>query len=101
MRNTTSQARPQAVLTATPRAPLDGTKAGPQLRNHLYRGVVGTFPGISNTTRTALASQGTGGPNITQSTQPVSHQSELSSLAIMKQMNQIMVKLQTYCSPKY
>ncbi|MBW0561880.1 hypothetical protein O181_101595 [Austropuccinia psidii MF-1] len=64
------QARAQAVLTPTPRVPLDGTPAVPQLRGHLDRGlvmggaapsrkegrgprrsssfsgVVGTFPGI-------------------------------------------------------
>ncbi|MBW0503889.1 hypothetical protein O181_043604 [Austropuccinia psidii MF-1] len=37
-RQTRSQARPQAVLTPTPRAPLDGTPAVPQLRAQLDRG---------------------------------------------------------------
>ncbi|MBW0472832.1 hypothetical protein O181_012547 [Austropuccinia psidii MF-1] len=37
-RQTRSQARTQAVLTPTPRAPLDGTPAVPQLRAHLDRG---------------------------------------------------------------
>ena len=72
-RQTTSQARAQAVLTPTPRAPLDGTPTVPQLRAHLdggpkvegaapsrkggrgprrlssFSGVVGCFPGISTT----------------------------------------------------
>ncbi|MBW0469046.1 hypothetical protein O181_008761 [Austropuccinia psidii MF-1] len=37
-RQTISQARAQAVLTPTPRAPLDGTPAVPQLRAHLDKG---------------------------------------------------------------
>ncbi|MBW0528195.1 hypothetical protein O181_067910 [Austropuccinia psidii MF-1] len=72
-RHTRSQARTQAVLTLTPRAPLDGTPAVPQLRDQLERGlimegsapsreegrgprrsssfseVVGGFPGLSRT----------------------------------------------------
>ncbi|MBW0495298.1 hypothetical protein O181_035013 [Austropuccinia psidii MF-1] len=36
-RQTRSQARAQAVLTPTPRAPLDGTPAVPQLRAQLGR----------------------------------------------------------------
>ncbi|MBW0530771.1 hypothetical protein O181_070486 [Austropuccinia psidii MF-1] len=72
-RKTRSQARTQAVLTPTPRAPLDGTPAVPQLRAKLDRGpilegaapsrkegrgprrsssfsvVVGGFPGTSRT----------------------------------------------------
>ncbi|MBW0486061.1 hypothetical protein O181_025776 [Austropuccinia psidii MF-1] len=72
-RQTTSQARTQAVLTPTPSAPLDGTQAVPQLRAQLDRGptleaaapsrkegrgprrsssfsgVVGVFPGTSRT----------------------------------------------------
>ncbi|MBW0544049.1 hypothetical protein O181_083764, partial [Austropuccinia psidii MF-1] len=39
-RNTSSQARTQAVLTPTPRAPLDGTPAVPQLRAQLDRGPI-------------------------------------------------------------
>ncbi|MBW0534564.1 hypothetical protein O181_074279 [Austropuccinia psidii MF-1] len=70
-RQTKSQARTQAVLTPTPRAPLDGSPAVPQLRAQLDRrpimegaatsrkegrgprrsssfsGVVGRFPGLS------------------------------------------------------
>ncbi|MBW0528238.1 hypothetical protein O181_067953 [Austropuccinia psidii MF-1] len=72
-RQTISQARTQAVLTQTPRAPLDGNPAVSQLRAHLDRGpnvegaapprkerrvpirsssfsgVVGGFPGASKT----------------------------------------------------
>ncbi|MBW0573635.1 hypothetical protein O181_113350 [Austropuccinia psidii MF-1] len=72
-RQTRSQARPQAVLTPTPRYPLDGTPAVPQLRANLDRepifegaapsrkegrgprrsssfsGVVGGFPGTLRT----------------------------------------------------
>ncbi|MBW0579944.1 hypothetical protein O181_119659 [Austropuccinia psidii MF-1] len=40
------------------------------------------------------ASQGTGGPTLAQSNQPISHQSEPSLLAIMQQMTQIMANLQ-------
>ncbi|MBW0572834.1 hypothetical protein O181_112549 [Austropuccinia psidii MF-1] len=40
------------------------------------------------------ASQHTGGPTLSQSNQPVSHQSEPSVLAIMQQMTQIMANLQ-------
>ncbi|MBW0492186.1 hypothetical protein O181_031901 [Austropuccinia psidii MF-1] len=73
-RETRAQARAQDVLTPTPRAPLDGTPAVPQLRAHLNRGpnmkgaaqsrkegrgprrlssfsgVFGTLPGILSTT---------------------------------------------------
>ncbi|MBW0472027.1 hypothetical protein O181_011742 [Austropuccinia psidii MF-1] len=37
-KQTRSQARAQAVLTPTPRVPLDGTSAVPQMRAHSYRG---------------------------------------------------------------
>ncbi|MBW0538473.1 hypothetical protein O181_078188 [Austropuccinia psidii MF-1] len=37
-RKTRFQARTQAILTPTPRAPLDGTTAAPQLRAQLDRG---------------------------------------------------------------
>ncbi|MBW0576025.1 hypothetical protein O181_115740 [Austropuccinia psidii MF-1] len=40
------------------------------------------------------ASEGTRGPNIAQSDQPVSHQTEPSLLSIMQQMTQIMANLQ-------
>ncbi|MBW0582807.1 hypothetical protein O181_122522, partial [Austropuccinia psidii MF-1] len=38
--------------------------------------------------------QGTGGPNISQSNQPVSHQSEPYLLAIIQQMTKIMANIQ-------
>ncbi|MBW0472337.1 hypothetical protein O181_012052 [Austropuccinia psidii MF-1] len=74
VRQTRSQARNKAVLTPTPRAPLEGTPEAHQLRAHLDRGpklevaapsrkegrgprrsssfsgVVGSFPGLSRTT---------------------------------------------------
>ncbi|MBW0565025.1 hypothetical protein O181_104740 [Austropuccinia psidii MF-1] len=148
-RQTRSQARTQAVLTPTPRAPLDGTPAVSQLRAKLDRGpilegaapsrkegrgprrsssssgVVGGFPGTSRTIfrgpgedgeeeeensveeeefdgtegvqAPVGASQGTEGPTLAQSNQPVSHESEPSLLAIMQQMTQIMANLQA-CS---
>ncbi|MBW0494240.1 hypothetical protein O181_033955 [Austropuccinia psidii MF-1] len=73
-RHTRSQARTHTVLTPTPRAPLDGTPAVPQLRAQLdkgptmegaapsskegrgprrsssFSGVVGGIPGLSRTT---------------------------------------------------
>ncbi|MBW0560416.1 hypothetical protein O181_100131 [Austropuccinia psidii MF-1] len=140
------QTRSQAVLTPTPRAPLDGTPEVPQLRAKLDRGpilegavtsrkegrgprrsssfsrVVGGFPGTSRTIfrgpgedgeeeeenpveeeesdgsegvpAPVGAAQGTEGPALAQSNQPVSHQSEPSLLAIMQQMTQIMSNLQ-------
>ncbi|MBW0584012.1 hypothetical protein O181_123727 [Austropuccinia psidii MF-1] len=145
-RKTISQARTQAVLTATPRAPLDGTPAVSQLRaksdrgtilkgaapsrkegrgprrSSSFSGVVGLFCGTSRTNfrgpgedgeeeeensveeegsngtegvpSPVEASQGTGGPTLAQSNQPVSHQSEPSFLAIMQKMTQIMANLQ-------
>ncbi|MBW0469456.1 hypothetical protein O181_009171 [Austropuccinia psidii MF-1] len=44
------------------------------------------------------ASQGTGGPTLAQSNQPVCHQSEPSILAIMHQMTQIKANLQAASS---
>ncbi|MBW0488419.1 hypothetical protein O181_028134 [Austropuccinia psidii MF-1] len=44
------------------------------------------------------ASQGTGGPTLAQSNQPVSHQSEPYLLKIMQQMTHIMVNLQAASS---
>ncbi|MBW0560747.1 hypothetical protein O181_100462 [Austropuccinia psidii MF-1] len=145
-KHTTSQARTQAVLTLTPRAPLDSTPEAPQLRTQLDRGptmegaapsrkeeggprrsssfsgVVGGFPGLSRTslkvpgeddeeegensveeeesdgTEAAPAPvgapQSTGRPTLSQSDQPVSHQSEPPLLAIMQQMTQFMANLQ-------
>ncbi|MBW0563842.1 hypothetical protein O181_103557 [Austropuccinia psidii MF-1] len=101
------QTRTQAVLTPIPRAPLDGTPAVPQLRAQLDRGphMEGrkrakkmklifrsedgeeeeensveeeTSDGTEGATAPVGVSQGTGGPTLSQSDQPVSHQSELS-----------------------
>ncbi|MBW0513832.1 hypothetical protein O181_053547 [Austropuccinia psidii MF-1] len=117
-RKTRSQARTQAVCTPTPRAPLDGTPAVPQLRANLDRGpnVEGAAPsrkegreeeisveeegsdGTKGVAAPVGASQGTGGPTLAQSNQPVSQQSEPSLLAIMQKMTQIMVNLQAASS---
>ncbi|MBW0508038.1 hypothetical protein O181_047753 [Austropuccinia psidii MF-1] len=119
-RQTRSQDRPQAVLTPTPRAPLDGTPAvslshldrGPNVegaapfrkegrvkrRSRSFSGVVGQFPGASRTIFKGPGEDGTGGPTLAQSNQPVSHQSEPSLLAIMQQMTQIMANLQAASS---
>ncbi|MBW0576743.1 hypothetical protein O181_116458, partial [Austropuccinia psidii MF-1] len=127
-RQTRSQARAQAALTPTPRVPLDGTPAVPQLRAQLDRGphMEGAAPsrkegrgprraislsgveensveeegsdGTEGVPAPVGASQSTGGPTLAQSDQPVSHQSEPSSLAIMQQMTQIMATLQAASS---
>ncbi|MBW0585780.1 hypothetical protein O181_125495 [Austropuccinia psidii MF-1] len=123
---TRSQARAQAALTPTPRVPLDGTPAVPQLRDQLDRGprIEGAAPsrkegkgpgedgeeeeensveeeesdGTECVPAPVEASQGTGGATLAQSNKPVSHQSELSLLAIMQQMTQIMANLQAASS---
>ncbi|MBW0547615.1 hypothetical protein O181_087330, partial [Austropuccinia psidii MF-1] len=149
-RQTKSQAGNQAVLTPTPRDPLDCTPAFPQLRAKLDRGPIlegaapsrkegrglrrsnsfsGVVSGSPGTSITILrgpgedgeeeeensveeegsdgtegvpaplgACQGTEGPTLAQSNQPVSYQSEPSVLAIMQQMTQIMAKLQAASS---
>ncbi|MBW0578551.1 hypothetical protein O181_118266, partial [Austropuccinia psidii MF-1] len=110
---TRSQARTQAVITPTPRAPLDGTPAVPQLRNKLDRGpifegeapsreegrgpsrsssfsgVVGGFPGTSRTIFRGPGEDGTEGPTLAHS-----NQSEPYLLAIMQEMTQIMANIQ-------
>ncbi|MBW0494084.1 hypothetical protein O181_033799 [Austropuccinia psidii MF-1] len=91
-------------------------------KSSLFSGVVGGFPGTSNTIyrgpgengeeeeensveeeesygtegvpAPVEASQGTGGPTLSQSNQPAFHQFEPSLLAIMQQMTQIMTNLQ-------
>ncbi|MBW0533373.1 hypothetical protein O181_073088 [Austropuccinia psidii MF-1] len=124
-RQTRSQAIAQAVLTPTPRAPLDGIPEVPQLRAHLDRTKCGRSSTVQEGRRSARkitlilrskeeedfveeeesdgtegvpapvgASQGTGGPALAKSNQPVSHQSEPSLLAIMQQMTQIMASFQ-------
>ncbi|MBW0587703.1 hypothetical protein O181_127418 [Austropuccinia psidii MF-1] len=125
-RQTRSQARTQAVLTPTPRAPLDGTPAVPQLRAHFGRRrtiqegrktakkikfIFRSSWRISRNFKDHFqrswgrwcscscgASQGTEGPTLAQSNQPVSHQSEPSLLAIMLQITQIMANLQAASS---
>ncbi|MBW0494172.1 hypothetical protein O181_033887 [Austropuccinia psidii MF-1] len=119
-RQTRSQARAQAVLTLTPRAPLYGTPAVPQPRAKLHRGPIleGEAPsrkegrgpqrsrgpgedgeeedsgGTKSVPALVGESQGTAGPTLAQSDQLVSHQYEPYLLAIMQQMTQIMANLQ-------
>ncbi|MBW0580723.1 hypothetical protein O181_120438, partial [Austropuccinia psidii MF-1] len=87
-------------------------------RSNSFSGVVGAFPGMPRTTfrgpgeeeeensveeeESAPAplgeSEGTRGPTLAQSYQPVSHQTEPSLLAIMQQMTQTMANLQAAAS---
>ncbi|MBW0525771.1 hypothetical protein O181_065486 [Austropuccinia psidii MF-1] len=95
-------------------------------RSSSFSGVFGGFPGMSRTTfrdpgedgeeeeensveeedsdgteavpASVGASEGTRGPTLAQSDQPVSHQTEPSLLAIMQQMTQIMANLQAAAS---
>ncbi|MBW0541134.1 hypothetical protein O181_080849 [Austropuccinia psidii MF-1] len=117
-----SQARDQAVLTPTPRAPLEGTPAVSQLRATFGRsstiqegrksakkikgpGEDGEeeeedsveeegSDGTEGVPAPVGESQGTEGPALAQSNQPLSHQSEQSLLAIMQQMTHMMENLQ-------
>ncbi|MBW0525002.1 hypothetical protein O181_064717 [Austropuccinia psidii MF-1] len=122
-RQTRSQARTQGVLTPTLTSPLYGTTAVSQLRaphgrrSTMQEGrkrakeielILRSEDGEeeensveeeeSDGTEGALAplgaSQGTGGATLAQSDQQVSHQSEPSLLAIMKQTTQIMPNIQ-------
>ncbi|MBW0552756.1 hypothetical protein O181_092471 [Austropuccinia psidii MF-1] len=98
---------------------------GPR-RSSSFSGVVGGFPGTSRTifkgpgedgeeedensveeeesdgtedvTAPVEASQGTGGPTLAQSNQPVSHESEPPLLAIMQKMTQVMANLRAASS---
>ncbi|MBW0488095.1 hypothetical protein O181_027810 [Austropuccinia psidii MF-1] len=100
-RQARSLARTQDVITPTPRAPLDGTPAVPQLRTP--HGRSSTIPegrkrankvensveeeesdGTEGVPAPVEASQGTGRPTLAQSDQPASHQSEPSLLDIMQ-----------------
>ncbi|MBW0503269.1 hypothetical protein O181_042984 [Austropuccinia psidii MF-1] len=108
------QTRSHAVLTPTPRAPLDGTPEVPQLRAHLGRKEEGQedqicageddeeeeeeSDGAEGVSAPVGASQSTGGPTLAQSNQPVSHQSKPSLLTIMKKMTQVMANLQSASS---
>ncbi|MBW0569605.1 hypothetical protein O181_109320 [Austropuccinia psidii MF-1] len=114
-RQTRSQDQAQAVLTPTPRAPLDRTPAVPPLKAQsgrtTFRGPgedgeeeeensVGEEESDGTEAAPSLvgASEGTRGPTLAQSDQPVSHQTEPSLLAIMQQMTQIMANLQASAS---
>ncbi|MBW0578584.1 hypothetical protein O181_118299 [Austropuccinia psidii MF-1] len=130
-RQTRSQARTQAVLTPTPRAPLDSTQqslnSGPnwtedqmwkeqhcpgrkeECQEYQGPGEDGEeeeensveeeeSDGTEGVPAPVVASQGTEGPTLAQSNQPVSHQYEPSLLAIMQQMTRIMVNLQAASS---
>ncbi|MBW0543500.1 hypothetical protein O181_083215 [Austropuccinia psidii MF-1] len=94
-------ARTQAVLTPTPRAPLDGTPAVPD-EDDEEEGEISVeeeeSEGTEATPAPVGASQGTGRPTLAQSYQPVSHQSEPSLLAIMQQITKIMANLQAASS---
>ncbi|MBW0562400.1 hypothetical protein O181_102115 [Austropuccinia psidii MF-1] len=89
-RLTISQARTQAVLTPTPRAPLDGTAANSVEEEE--------SDGTEASPSPVEALQGTGRPTLAQSDHPVPHQSETSLMAIMQQMTQIMANLQAASS---
>ncbi|MBW0511897.1 hypothetical protein O181_051612 [Austropuccinia psidii MF-1] len=111
-RQTRSQARDQAILTPTPRAPLDSTPAVPQLRapygkkraqkiKFFFRSngeEEEDSDGTEGVPAPLGASQGTGGPTLALSNQPVSHESEPSLLAIMQKMTQIMANIQAASS---
>ncbi|MBW0577793.1 hypothetical protein O181_117508 [Austropuccinia psidii MF-1] len=93
-RQTRSQARTQAALTLTPRAPLDGTPAVPQLRAKLDRGPIlegrKRAKKIKGPGEDGEEENSTEQTTLAQYNQPVSHQSEPSLLAIMQQMTHIM-----------
>ncbi|MBW0554316.1 hypothetical protein O181_094031 [Austropuccinia psidii MF-1] len=122
VRQTRSQARAQAVLTPTPRAPLDGTPAVPQLRAQLDSGpnlegrkraknTIFKGPGehgeedeensveeegsdgTEGVPAPVGAPQGTGEPTLAHS-----NHSEPSLLAIMQRMTQIMANFQAASS---
>ncbi|MBW0485508.1 hypothetical protein O181_025223 [Austropuccinia psidii MF-1] len=129
-KETISQARYQAVITPTPTAPLYGTTAVPQLRAHLGRGPNMELAALSMKTTFKVTdkygeedgensveeegfdgtevvpdpvgeSEVTEGKNLSQSNQPLSHQSEPYVLAIMHQMNKIMANIQESSSSEY
>ncbi|MBW0479129.1 hypothetical protein O181_018844 [Austropuccinia psidii MF-1] len=87
-RQTRLQARAQAVLTLTLRAPLDRTPEFPGLSRTTFKGPgeeeeensveEEESDGTEGVPAPVGASQGTGGPTLAQSNQPVSHQSERS-----------------------
>ncbi|MBW0509391.1 hypothetical protein O181_049106 [Austropuccinia psidii MF-1] len=121
-RQTRSQVRAEAALTPTPRAPLDGTSAVPQLRAQFGRRSIiqegrkrakkikfffrngeeeeensmeeEEPDGTEDVPAPVGASQATGVPTLAQSNQPVSHQYEPSLLAIMQKIPQIMANIE-------
>ncbi|MBW0492716.1 hypothetical protein O181_032431 [Austropuccinia psidii MF-1] len=100
-RQTRSQARTQAVLTPTPRAPLDGTPAVP-VEYDEEEEENSVEEEYSDGTEAAPApvgeSEGTRRPTLAQYDKPVSHKSEPSLLAIMQQMTQFFANLQAASS---
>ncbi|MBW0485966.1 hypothetical protein O181_025681 [Austropuccinia psidii MF-1] len=104
-RKTRTQGRPQAVVTPTPRVPLDGALAVAQLRSHLDRGPApfrkegrgprrsGSFSQVAAPTPVG-ESHSAGGPALANS-----NQYEPSLLAIMQQMTQIMANFQAASRP--
>ncbi|MBW0475976.1 hypothetical protein O181_015691 [Austropuccinia psidii MF-1] len=121
-RQTRFQARTQADRILEGEAPSRKEGRGPR-RSSSFSGVVGSFQRLSGTTLKGPGedgqeeeeenfveeedsegtegvpapvgeSQGTGGPTLAQSNQPVYHHSEPSLLSIMHQMTQIMANLQ-------
>ncbi|MBW0533242.1 hypothetical protein O181_072957 [Austropuccinia psidii MF-1] len=86
---TRSHYRVQEALTSTPRVPLDGTPAVPQLRAHLERGL--NMEGVAPSRKEGR------GPR-TQSSQHGSHQSKPSLLDIMQKVTQIMANIQASSS---
>ncbi|MBW0492747.1 hypothetical protein O181_032462 [Austropuccinia psidii MF-1] len=117
-RQTRSQSRAPAVLTPTPRAPLDGTREVPQLRAKFHRGPIlegrkrakkikfilrskeeensveeEQSDGGEGVPAPVGASPGMEEPTLAQSNQPVSHQYVPSLLVFLQQMTQIMANL--------
>ncbi|MBW0464837.1 hypothetical protein O181_004552 [Austropuccinia psidii MF-1] len=103
-RKTKYQARAQAALTPTPRAPLDGTPAVSQLKAQLDGGpnLEGAAPsreeGPGEDDEEGRRILCTGGPTLAQTNKPVPNQSEPSLLAIMQKMTQIMDDIQAASS---
>ncbi|MBW0509939.1 hypothetical protein O181_049654 [Austropuccinia psidii MF-1] len=104
-RQTRSQARAQAVLTPTPRAPLMASQKtilkGPgedgeaEEENSVEEE---ESDGTEVVPALLGASQSTGGLTLAQSNQPVSHQYEPSLFSIRQQMTQIIANLQAASS---
>ncbi|MBW0566655.1 hypothetical protein O181_106370 [Austropuccinia psidii MF-1] len=100
-RQTRSQARTEAVLTPTPRAPLYGPQQFPGEDSEEEKETSveeEESDGTEGVPDPVGASQGTEGPTLAQSNRPVSHQSEPSLLSIMQKITQIMAHLQAASS---